>query len=137
VNVITLPCRVWFYAEKGAKDVINGWLDGMDASEPDRSKLRSLLSLYKYSGLRAIEGSVEDIGDELFALISIRKGGLSLAPIFCRGPFSDTEITFLQGAFLKGKTLRPYSAKGAALENLESLREEPERRRYVRISGGS
>jgi len=93
--------------------------------------------LFENGGRRAIASAVEDIGDELFALMATGKGGLPLAPIFCDGPFSDTEITFLYGALWKGKVLRPYSAKGAALENLEKLRQEPGRRRRERIGGAT
>jgi hypothetical protein len=137
VDVIEFPWRVWFYSESQGQTVINQWLNEIDAPEPDRSRLRALLTLYKSCGLRSIASSVQDIGDGLSALISIRKGGLSLAPIFSQGPFSDTEITFLQGAFLKGNTTRPYSAKGAALENLENRQQEPARRRYERITEGT
>jgi hypothetical protein len=137
VGVISLPWRVWFYAETGTNHVINRWLNEIEASEADRSRLRALLTLYSHSGPRSIASSVMDLGDGLFALCSIRKGGPELAPIFCEGPFSDTEITFLQGAVLKEKIPRPHSAKGAALENLENLLQEPGRRRYERLADGA
>jgi hypothetical protein len=133
VDVIEFPWRVWYYADRGRPTVVNAWLNEIGASEADRSQLSALLLIFKHSGLRAIASYVEDIGDDLLVLHSTRKGGLSLALIFCSGPFSDTEITFLQGAILRGKELRPYSAKGAARENLEMLRQEPHRRCYERI----
>ena len=136
MGVIEFPWRLWFFVD-GGQTVINQWLNGIEAPEPDRAKLRALLDIYKFNGMRAIASVVEDIGDELFAIVSRRKGGLSLGPIFCRGPFSDTEITFLQGAVWKGEAQRPYSAKGSALENLEQLRIDHRRRRYERISAGT
>jgi hypothetical protein len=133
VDVIPFPYRAWFYVEKGV-NVFAAWLDEIQVPEADRSQLRALLVLYENGGHRAIASATDDIGDGLLALVSIRKGGLALAPIFCRGPFSDTEITILCGGIWNDKVLRPYSAKGAALENLEMLRAEPGRRRRERIT---
>lgn len=132
MGVIQLNRRVWFYLDGGV-NVIERWLDDIGATDSDRSQLRAFLTLYEFSGERAIASAIEDIGDGLYALISSRKGGLTLAPIFCSGPLSDLEITFLEGAVWKGKTLRPYSARGAALENLEKLSQDHRRRRYERI----
>jgi hypothetical protein len=134
VGVIEFPSRTWFYVREDNRTVINAWLDDIGASESDRSKLRALFTLYQFGGFRAIASSVESIGNDLHVLYSIRKGGLALAPIFCVGPFSQTEITFLEGAMLIDEEIRPYSAPGAALENLKSLLSEPTRRRYERIS---
>ncbi len=39
-----------------------------------------------------------DLGEGFYALKSKRKGGLELSPVFIRGPFSDSEITFLADA---------------------------------------
>lgn len=128
MDVIPFPYRAWFYVERGV-NVFAQWLDEIQVPEADRSQLRAWLMLYENGGHRAIATATEDIGDGLLALVSIRKGGLALAPIFCRGPFSETEITILAGATWSNKILRPYSAKGAALENLEKLRMEPGRRR--------
>lgn len=136
MGVIVLPWRVWFYAD-GPRSFMGSWLDEVGASESDRSRLRTLITLYENGGRRSIASAVEDIGDELFALLALGKGGVPLGPIFCFGPFSDTEITFLEGALWKGKTLRPYSAKGAALENLEKLRDRPGRRRREPIGGAA
>jgi hypothetical protein len=132
VGVITLNRRVWFYQESGI-NVIERWLREIRATESDRSQLRAFLALYEFSGERAIASAADDIGDGLHILVSSRRGGPTLAPIFHYGPFSDLEITFLEGAVLDDKTLRPYSAKGTALERLERLREDPRRRRHERI----
>lgn len=67
-------------------------------------------------------GCIVDLGAGFFALSSRRKGGLHLYPIFCYGPLSDTEITFLAGAVLVRENLKPKYAIGIAEENLEELK---------------
>src|SRR5258708_33346934 len=104
MGVIQLTRRVWCYAEQA--NVITMWLNEIQASDSDKARLNAYVELYETAGEKSIASSVEDIGDDLYALLCIRKGGLSLAPIFCRGPFSDLEITFLAVAVWRDKKLR-------------------------------
>lgn len=127
-----IQCRVWFYVSDGS-NIIRQWLTDIKASSADRVALQSLVQICEFSGPRGLSSNMLDLGDGFFALKCIRKGGMGLSPVFCEGPFSDTEITFLAGARLVGKTLRPRYAKGVAEENLEELRKDPQRRRRERV----
>jgi len=80
--------------------------------------------LYELSGERAIASVTQEIEDGLYVFRPAVKSAQPLAPVFCLGPFSDVELTFLSGAVWKDEVLRPYSAKGEALENLEKLRSD-------------
>jgi hypothetical protein len=104
------------------------WLEEVAATELDIADLMAYIMLYEHGGERAIGSVIQDIGDDLYVFRPAVKSAQPLAPIFCLGPFSDVELTFLQGATWKDDVLRPYSAKGAALENLEKLSEDPSRR---------
>ena len=59
---------------------------------------------------------------------------MELSPVFVKGPFSDSELTFLAGAQTVGKKLKPKYAAGVAEENLEVLQKQPNRRRRERIT---
>lgn len=129
MDVIPFPMwRVFFYEEDGV-NVIRRWLDEQEASLSDREALQALIDICEYSGPDAVSSCTLDLGDGFFALLSRRKGGLELSPIFYLGPFSESEITFLAGAlFSSRKTLIPSYAKGIAQENLGALQRDPTRR---------
>jgi hypothetical protein len=114
-------------------NVILQWLTEIDASSADCVALQSLIDICEYSGPEGLAYCTVDLGDGFYALKSTRKGGHDLSPVFCRGPFSDTEITFLTGARMEGKDLKPRYARGIAEENLDELLKNPQRRRRERI----
>ena len=99
----------------------------------DYVALQSMIDICEYSGPDALASCIQDLGDGFYAMKCTRKGGRNPSPVFCRGPFSDTEITFLAGARIEGKQLKPRYARGIAEENLEELLKNPQRRRRERI----
>ena len=111
------------------RNVIRTWLDDMDASVTDRAALQALIDICEFSGPDALSYCTLDLGDGFYAIKSKHEGGACLSPVYCRGPFSPTEITFLTGATIERKRLKPRYAAGVAEENLEALRQEPGRRR--------
>jgi hypothetical protein len=119
--------RVWSFKD-GPVSVMEEWLVEVGATDLDIADLKGNIVLYEYGGKRAIACVSQDIGDDLYVFRPGIKTAQPLAPVFCFGPFSDLELTFLTGATWKDDVLRPYSAKGVALENLEKLREDPTRR---------
>ena len=124
--------RVWFFVANG-RNVILQWLTDTGAEPADYAALQSLIDICEYSGPDALAFCTLDLGEGLYALKSFRKGGYDLSPIFCRGPFSDTEVTFLAGARIENKRLKPRYAAGIAAENLDELIKNPRRRRRERI----
>jgi hypothetical protein len=133
MGVIYLGWRVVFFLDEQGRNVISHWLDGCEAGNADRIGLQSLLDILAYSGPESLSYCTEDLEDGFFALKSRRRGGLELAPIFTIGPFSDKEITFLAGARIESKRLKPRYAKGIAEENLEALLKDPWRKRRERL----
>ena len=132
MDVIQLKRKVWCYRESG-EDVIAAWLREIEATAAEMGQLSALIDLYECAGERSIGQYIMDIGDGLYSLKCLQKGGHDLAPIFCKGPSSDLEITFLAGALQRQKTLRPYSAKGEAMENLEKLKADLAKRKLWTI----
>jgi hypothetical protein len=133
--VIQFPqWRVFFFLDDQGRNIIRQWLDELEASDADRHSLQALLDICEYSGPEALSNATLDLADGFYALKSKHKGGMELSPVFIRGPFSDSEITFLAGAQIVGKTLKPRYAAGIAQENLEILQKQPSRRRRERIT---
>lgn len=133
MSVISFPSwRVWFYEDAEKHNVIDRWLDEHRASEADRSAFQALRDICEYSGPDALACTI-DLGDGFYGLTSKRKGGLEFCAVFYRGPFTESEITFLAAALWVKKALRPSYVKGIAEENLDALRKEPGRRRRERI----
>jgi hypothetical protein len=118
---------VWFYVGEHG-NVIREWLLAQNATEPDRSALQALIDICEFSGPDAIRSSTIDLGNGFHALLSKCHGGMELSPVFCRGPFTETEVTFLAGAIWQKKRLKPSYAKGIAEDHLRELRENPSRR---------
>jgi hypothetical protein len=119
--------RVWSFKD-GPQSILDQWLAEAEATDLDVSDLKAKIMLYEYGGERAIAYASEDIGDKLYVLRFGSKSTQPFTPIFHLGPFSDLELTFLAGGTWKDGVLRPYSAKGQALDNLEKLGEDPNRR---------
>lgn len=134
MDVIPFPSwRVWFYEDDQKYNSVHRWLDEHGGSEPDRAALQALLDICEFSGPDALSSCTVDLGDGFYGLVSRRKGGLELCAVFCRGPFSDSEITFLAAALWVNKAPRPHYIKGIAEENLEKLRMKPGRRSRERL----
>jgi hypothetical protein len=135
VDVIqSMPrCRVVFFVGDQNENVTVEWLLKHGAELPDLSALQSQIDICEYSGLEAISQYLVDLGDDFYALKAFRKGGINPSPIFRKGPFNETEITFLAGARMIGKNVRPHSALGTAQDNLETLLAQPWRKRRERI----
>jgi len=121
--------RVWFYVDENGRNVIRTWLDNMDAWPSARAALQALIDICEFSGPDALSYCTLDLGNGFCAVKSQHKGGVQLSPIYGRGPFSPTELTFLTGATIVRKKLIPRYAAGVAEESLEALRQEPGRRR--------
>jgi hypothetical protein len=135
VQVIYLPrWRIRFFLDDMGRNVIRLWLDEQEVQGPDRSALQSVIDICEYSGPHAVRCSILDHGEGFFSLLSSRKGGPELSPVFWIDPVVDTDITFLAGALLVGKQLKPKYAVGIAEENLETLRKYPGRWRRERIT---
>lgn len=135
MDVILFPSwRVWFYEDDQGQNVIVHWLDEHHAAESDRSAFQALLDICECSGPDALTYCTVDLGDGFYGVTSKRKGGLEFCAVFCQGPFTESEITFLAAALWVEKVLRPSYIKGVAEDNLETLRKEPGRRRRERIS---
>jgi hypothetical protein len=129
VGVISFPSwRVWFYEDDQKYNVIHRWLDEHGATGPDRAALQALFDICEFSGPDALAYCTVDFDDGFFGLLSMRKGGLELCAVFFRGPFSDSEITFLAAASWLDKVPSPHYVKGIAEENLDKLRKQPGRR---------
>ena len=125
--------RVWFYEDDQKQNIILRWLREHGASHSDHAALQVLIDICECSGVDALSYCREELGDGFFALNSRVKGGLSISPVFCVGPFSRTEITFLAGALRINKKLKPGYAAAIAAENLEELLKRPGRRRRERV----
>ena len=121
--------RAWFYVNQFDRNVVRDWLDEIGASMPDREALQALIDILEFSGPQALSYCTLDLGSGFYAIKSRHEGGMYLSPIYCKGPFSDTEITFLAGATIEHKRLKPRYAPGIAEENLEALQQAPKRRR--------
>ena len=135
MSVIYFPgWRVHAYLDDDGQNVLRRWLDKEGISAPDRAKLQTIIDMIEYGGPRTVAGTLRDVGSGFSVLVSGRKEGGDLSPVFCYGPFSETEITFLVGARLVRKHLTPSYAVGIAAERLEMLRQEPQRRRRERIT---
>lgn len=133
MRVITLTARrIFAYREESGSSALMAWLRRVGSSEADTSALHALFDIWLYSGFRGINASADDLGEELFALRLHRKGGLEWAPIFWVDP-GDIEMTFLYGGIWENGEIRPYSARGEALERLSSLRQDISRRVYERV----
>lgn len=135
MRVIPFPqCRVFFFLDDHGRNIIRQWLCELEAADAERHLFQALLDICEYSGPDALSNCTWDLGEGFYALKSKRKGGLELSPVFMKGPFSSTEITFLAGAHIVGKTLKPRYAVGIAQEHLEILEQQPNRRRRERIT---
>jgi hypothetical protein len=135
MSVILFPSwRVFCYVDGLGRNVIRHWLANLQASAPDRGSLQNLFDICEHSGPDALVNCTWDLGDGFYAVRTKRKGSIELSPIFVRGPFGESEITFLAGALIKGQALSPRYAVGIAEENLEALLEEPQRRRRERVT---
>jgi hypothetical protein len=127
--------RVWFYVDENGRNVIRTWLENIGASPSDRAALQALIDICEFSGPDALSYCTLELGNGFYAFKSKHEGGMQLSPVYCRGPFSPTEITFLTGATLERKKLKPRYAAGIAEENLEVLRQEPGRRHREPVTG--
>ena len=112
-----------------SRNVIRTWLDDLAATAPDREALQALIDICEFSGPDALSFCTLDVGGGFYAIKSKHGGGICLSPVYCLGPFSPTEITFLPGAIVDGNKLKPRYAAGIAEERLEVLQGEPKRRR--------
>lgn len=115
------------------QNVVRRWLSENGASDADYVELQCLLDICKLSGPRGLRSCTLDLGDGFYSLQCKRKQGLNASPVFCFGPFSDSEITFLAGARMIGKRIVPKYVAGIAEENLEKLRNDPSRKRLENI----
>jgi hypothetical protein len=120
--------------DKPGRNVIRTWLDDIGASAADRAALQALIDICEFSGPEALSYCTLDLGNGFYAIKSKHGGGAQLSPVFCQGPFSSTEITFLAGAIVESKKLKPRYAVGIAEENLEALQQDPGRRRREPIT---
>jgi len=133
--VIQFPTwRVYSFVDEHGRNLIRQWLLELNVAGSDRFALQLLIDICEHSGPRALSYCTEDLGNGFYALLSRRKGGPELSPVFCFGPFGETEITFLAGAVRKDKRLKPRYAAEVAEENLEVLLENPQRRRRERVT---
>ena len=133
MDVIPFPWRVFFYVDDSGQNVVKRWLYENGASEADYAELQSLIDICKLSGPRGLASCTIDLGDSFYALQCKRKGSIQASPVFCYGPSSDSEITFLAGAKVIGKRIVPKYVAGIAEENLEKLRNDPSRKRLENI----
>jgi hypothetical protein len=135
MHVIPFPqWRIFFFVDNHGRNVIRHWLNELEASDADRWTFQALLDICEFSGPEALSSCTWDLGNGFYSLTSKHKGGLELSPVFVNGPFGDSEITFLAGARIVGKALKPAYAVGVAQENLDILREQPYRRRRERVT---
>jgi hypothetical protein len=130
-NVDVIPfkaCRVWFFLDEHGQNVIAQYFGTQDLSDGDRMAFEVLVDICEGSGRESLAYCTMDLGDGFHA-VKVTNSGRDLALIYCEGPFSPTEITFLTGAAYERKRLKPHYVKGIAEENLEALRASPSRRR--------
>ncbi len=133
VDVILFPWRVFFYTDDSGQNVVKRWLYENEASEADYAALQALIDICKMNGPRGLASCAIDLGNDFYALYCQRKGGIQASPVFCYGPSSPTEITFLVGAKMVGKQIIPKYAAGIAEENLEKLSNDPTRKRLENL----
>ena len=127
--MILFPWRIFFFLDDSGQNVVRRWLYENQATEADYVELQALIDICKLSGPRGLASCTVDLGDGLYALCCMRKGGTQASPVFCYGPTSPTEITFLAGARMDGKQIVPRYASGVAQENLEKLNNDDSRKR--------
>ena len=108
------------------------WFDENEVSMVDRNALQAMLDIYEYSGLPGIIASTVDLGNGFRGLLYQRKGGQAFCPVFCEGPLSHDEITFLAGASWNDKAKRPDPryVTGIAEERVEFIKADRKRRRH-------
>jgi len=122
-----------FYLDDLCRNVVRQWMIEQNAPESDFAAFQSLIDICEAGGLYTMSHCTLDLGDGFYALQVQNKGGIFPSPVFCKGPFNETEITFLAGARMENKKIKPRYAAGIAAENLEVLRAEPGRKRRERI----
>jgi len=132
VNVIPFDRKVkwaiYCFCEDGV-NVIHSFLDQYGASAADQLALDAKLDFIETQGPEMVQSVLTDLENGLFQLTSKRTGGLEIHLVFHRETFGKREVTFLAGAVMKGKKLRPGYVKEMANERLEDLRDDPKKRR--------
>lgn len=120
---------IYFFFDGGV-NVVGRWFEQIP--EVAWSAFWGILDIYEVGGFGTIQACAVDLGDGFWGLKIPQQTGVIPCPIFRLGPFDEeTEITFLTGARWdeKQNCVRPYSAVGEALENLELLLQDRTRRR--------
>lgn len=122
---------VYFFTE-GGRNIVRKWFSDEEIDDVEWAAFEALLDIYESGGIPSIRASIIDLENGFFALKVLRREGVLPCPIFRLGPFDEEmEITFLAGARWdqRKNRVRPFGAVGDAEENLETLLENPDRRR--------
>jgi len=116
-------------------NVIRRWLDEENIALSQRSRLQLQIHLIESGGPEVVPGCIVPVNEEGFCAMNIvAKGQTPITPVFCYGPFTDSEITLLTGAPIQNGLLRAQDVLPIARHNLEILIANPGRRRRERIT---
>lgn len=118
------------------QNVIRRWLAETGASTRQRTVLQLQITLFESGGPEVLPGSIVAVDDkeEFHAMkVKAEKNAATLTPVFCYGPFSDSEITFLAGAPIHNGLLKARDILPVARYNRETLVAFSTRRRRERI----
>jgi hypothetical protein len=75
--------------DEHGRNLIRHGLFELSVAGPDRLALQSIIDICEHSGPMALSYCTQDLGDDFYALVSRRKGGPELSPVFCHGPFGE------------------------------------------------
>lgn len=138
MNVIPfLLWRVWCYLDEDGHNVIRSWLDQEHVAPRQKSLFQLYIRLIESGGPEAVPGCIFVVSEEegFYAMnIKAAKGEEPITPLFCFGPFGDSEITLLAGSPIQSGILQAQDVLPIARHNLEILRRYPKRRRRERIA---
>lgn len=133
-----LSWRVFCFLDEqqgSTTNVIRRWLDEENVVPAQRSLLQLQIHLIESGGPEVVPGCIVPVGDEGFYTMNIAtKGQPPITPVFCYGPFSDSEITLLTGAPIHKGLLQAGDVLPIARHNLDILIANPGRRRRERVT---
>jgi hypothetical protein len=123
--------------DESGQNVIRRWLRDTNVTLRLSTLLQLQINLFESGGPEVLPGAifVVDQVEGFYAMrLKAEKGTAQITPIFCYGPFSDTEIMFLAGAPIQNGVLKARDLLPLARHNRELLLKNPQRRRREPIA---
>ena len=135
MNVIPFPSwRVFcFLDDEGTNAIVRG-MNQAGVTPTDRSCLQLQIYLLEAGGPGTLPGLIVPVVKDFLAFsVKSRKGSTPMNPVFCYGPFGESEITLLTWAPIEGGLLKARDVLPKAERNLAVLKDNRKRRIRERI----